>query len=68
MASIFRLTNNRLLNLLEYGSEWLQDQQDQYRSVSSDFSTVYFYETQPMHVAPGITLVVSIRSFSANFC
>lgn len=48
--SAFAYTNQRLLSRIERHSEWLQDLQSRYNSISGDFETVFFYETFEMPV------------------
>ncbi|KAF4462762.1 eukaryotic translation initiation factor 3 [Fusarium albosuccineum] len=56
-------TNPKLLNRIAPNSEWLQDLQSRYNSISQDFKTTYFYETHKMPV-PGGTLLI-VPKFSA---
>ncbi|KAL2063771.1 hypothetical protein VTL71DRAFT_5576 [Oculimacula yallundae] len=58
VASIFVNTNDKLLNILENGSEILQQQLGQYNSISSDFDTKFAYETLPTPLTMGKAMIV----------
>ncbi|KAF7502238.1 hypothetical protein GJ744_006309 [Endocarpon pusillum] len=45
IASVFVKTDDRILKHLKHNSEWLQQLQDQYNSISRDFVTKFAYET-----------------------
>ncbi|WJG37392.1 uncharacterized protein FOBCDRAFT_149100, partial [Fusarium oxysporum Fo47] len=58
ILSTVTYTNKKLLDRIEPNSEWLQDLQSRYNSISQDFATTYFYETQEMKTPIGSLLVV----------
>ncbi len=60
LASIFVKTNNKILQHLERGSEWLQQQLGQYAPISGHFVTIFAYETYPTPIAVGKSIMVSV--------
>ena len=48
-------TNINLLQHLEAHSEKLQEMQDEYNGISSDFHTIYAYELLPTRLTAGIS-------------
>lgn len=60
VASIFRHTSTSLLKHLEKDSEWLQTQIHQYRSISSDFFTIFCFESYPTPLLTGESIMVSV--------
>ncbi|KAH8669617.1 hypothetical protein BGZ60DRAFT_38520 [Tricladium varicosporioides] len=62
VASIFVNTNNKLLNILENESEFLQQQLGQYNSISGDFETKFAYETKPTPLVLGKAILVVPKS------
>lgn len=60
VASIFRYTSSDLLEYLEKDSEWLETQLEQYKPISTDFFTIFCFETYPTILVSGISLIVSL--------
>ena len=58
LASIFAKTNREILEHLAKNSEWLEYQQALFLPISSQFETVYFYETYPTPLPGGGSLLV----------
>jgi hypothetical protein len=59
VASIFRQSNTSLLEHLERDSAWLEQQLEQYKSISSDIFTLFCFESYPTRLASGISVMVS---------
>jgi len=62
VASIFIKTNDKLLNILEQNSEFLQQQLGQYNSISGDFETKFAFETKATLLPFGKTMIVVPKS------
>lgn len=60
LASMVKYTNPEFLDVLERNSQWLEQQQTQYLSISGNFDTKFFYETYPTLLPGGTTLMVSL--------
>ena len=58
LASIFTNTNGQILEHLAKNSEWLEYQQTLFLPISSQFETVYFYETYLTPLLGGGSLLV----------
>lgn len=58
LASIVKHTNVEYLEVLERHSQWLEQQQVHYNSISSRFDTTFFYETYETPVPGGGTIMV----------
>ncbi|KAK1753768.1 hypothetical protein QBC47DRAFT_47883 [Echria macrotheca] len=50
VLSVVSYTNPKLLDQVQQHSEWLQDLQSRYNSISGDFDSVFFYETYEMAI------------------
>ena len=59
VAPICRHTSSDLLEHLEKDSEWLETQLEQYKPISTDFFTIFCFETYPTTLVSGISLMVS---------
>ena len=55
LVSIFANTNKEIL---EHLAEWLEYQQALFLPISSEFETIYFYETYPTPLPGGGSLLV----------
>jgi hypothetical protein len=62
VASIFVMTNDKLLNILERDSEALQQQLGQYTPISSDFETKFAFETKSTPLVLGQAIIVVPKS------
>lgn len=58
IASIWLNTNSQLLRHLESNSEWLDQTQMRYSSISSHFDTKFFYEAKETPTVAGRYLLV----------
>lgn len=58
IASIYYHTSDHILKHLEEHSEWLEDQIEHFKSISSDFETKFCYETYPTRLKAGQSLLV----------
>lgn len=58
LASIVKHTNVEFLDVLERNSQWLEQQQVHYNSISSRFDTTFFYETYETLIPGGGTIMV----------
>ncbi|KAI5194011.1 hypothetical protein E4T38_09764 [Aureobasidium subglaciale] len=58
IASAFIFTNPEILDHLEKGSEWLEQQLDYYKFIAADFDTKFFYETIPTRLPMGKTMLI----------
>jgi hypothetical protein len=63
VASLFVAADDRLLENLSQGSEWLQQQLGQYGPIGGDFVTKFAYEEYETPTAFGHSMMVSGRSF-----
>lgn len=62
VLSTVTYTNKKLLERVKPDSEWLHELQYRYNSISHDFETIYFYETQKMPIPVKGPTLVSIFS------
>jgi hypothetical protein len=61
IASIFIATDRKVVKHIKLGSEWLEQQLQQYASISQDFVTKFAYETLPTtSIAMGKKILVCI--------
>lgn len=58
LASIVTNTNTEYLDVLEHHSHWLEQQQVQYNSISSNFNNKFFYEIYETKLRGGRKLLV----------
>lgn len=58
LASIVKNTKPEYLDVLERNSQWLEQQQVQYNSISSKFDTKFFYEIYETELPGGRKLLV----------
>lgn len=58
IASIFGQTDDRLLKHLTLNSEFLQQQLDQYKNISSEYRTLFVYETLQIRTPKGMVMVM----------
>jgi hypothetical protein len=58
VASIFRHTNNAILEHLERDSPWLEMQLEQYRLISSEVFTIFCFESYPTPLPMGNPIMV----------
>lgn len=63
LAAIVKNTKPQYLEILEHNSEWLEQQQVQYNSISSQFDTKYFYEMYETELPGGRKLLVCVSMF-----
>ena len=56
--SVYTKTNSYTLKQLEAHSKWLNDQLEQFKSISTDFDTVFFYEGYATALRGGASLLV----------
>jgi hypothetical protein len=61
VVSIFRQTNNGILQHLEKDSEWLEIQLDQYKPISSNIFTIFCFESYPTPLVSGGSMMVSLH-------
>lgn len=62
--SVFSHTNAKLLAQIAPGSDWLQDLQSRYNSISHHFETTFFYETRETSL-PLLGKLLLVPKFSA---
>jgi protein SERAC1 len=58
IMSVFKPTNNALLNQLKRDSPWLQQQQIDYATIGSEFHTIFFFEDMPTATFAGKSMIV----------
>lgn len=58
LASIVKNTKADYLDVLERNSQWLEQQQVQYNSISSRYDTKFFYEIYETELPGGLKLLV----------
>ena len=58
LCSSFSYTNQKLLEQIAPKSDWLQELQSRYNSISHEFDTIFFYETQETTTLIGKLLMV----------
>ena len=58
VVSVFTAADGRILRNLERDSEWLQQQQVQYGSISGEFVTKFAYETYKTQTLLGQSVMV----------
>jgi hypothetical protein len=63
IAFIFTAADNKILKHLERDSEWLQQQLEQYESISGDFVIKFAYEIYSISIALEKAIVISILNF-----
>ena len=68
IASIFAKTNKEILKHLAKNSEWLEHQQALFLPISSQFETIYFYETYPTPLPGGGSLLVCFSHILVPRC
>jgi hypothetical protein len=59
LQSPLRYTNNKVSKHLALNSEILQEHQTRYLAIAHNFDTTFFYETLPMVVGAGQSILVS---------
>ncbi|OCL01786.1 hypothetical protein AOQ84DRAFT_206150 [Glonium stellatum] len=62
VASIFRHTSTAILEHLERDSEWLETQLGQYNSISSEFRTIFCFESYPTPLPAGNSMMMVSRA------
>ncbi|KAK7424846.1 hypothetical protein QQZ08_008476 [Neonectria magnoliae] len=62
--SAVSFTNSKLWERMRPNSEWLQDLQYRYNTISQDFETTYFYEMYKMKVF-GLGQILAVPKYSA---
>lgn len=66
IVSLYEKTNDSALKHLEQHSEWLNDQLEQYKAISSDFDTKFCFEAYETPMFAGRTIWVRRRAFLAH--
>jgi hypothetical protein len=59
VQSPLRYTSNKVSKHLAFHSEFLQEHQTRYIAIAQNFDTTFFYETLPMVVGAGQSILVS---------
>lgn len=62
VASVFVAADDKLVKHLERDSEWLQQQNGQFGSISGDFVTKFVYEVYKTRTALGQSIMVCFIS------
>ncbi|KAL1634772.1 hypothetical protein SLS56_002174 [Neofusicoccum ribis] len=57
VISVYEKTNDIVLKHLEQHSEWLNDQMEQYKAISSDFDTKFCFEAYETPIAAGRSIL-----------
>ena len=68
IASVFAKTNKEILKHLKKNSEWLEHQQALFLPISTQFETIYFYETYPTPLPGGGSLLVCLSRILVPRC
>lgn len=63
LLSHFTQTNHKIIDRIMPNSEWLQEHQSAYNSISQEFETVFFYETWKMPICVGPVCYEQIVTF-----
>jgi hypothetical protein len=62
IMSVYANTNTYALKQLESHSKWLNDQLEQFKSISSDFDTIFFYEGYATPLLGGASILVELKA------